>query len=92
MLRNIGRGFRGTERRIAVAFEATVIEADGCEVPVSILDVSGSGFRISASAEFSAGDEVRLRLGRTAPVRAAICWTCGPEAGGIFLDPPRLLS
>ena len=92
MWRKIGRGFRGKERRIAVAIDATVIESDGCEVPVSVLDVSGSGFRLSANAEFSVGDEVELRVGLTNPVRAAICWTRGLEAGGIFLEPAAQLS
>ncbi len=86
------RGFRGIERRITVAFEATVIEADGCEVPVSILDISGSGFRISTNAQFSSGDEVSLRLGRTETVRASICWAHGGQAGGVFIEPAPSLN
>jgi hypothetical protein len=75
-----------------VSFEATVIEADGCEVPVSILDISGSGFRISTNAEFTSGDEVTLRLGRSEKVRASICWVRGGEAGGIFIEPVPALN
>jgi hypothetical protein len=86
------RGFRGDERRISVSLEATVIEADGCEVPVSILDISGSGFRISTNAEFTCGDEVTLRLGRNENVRASICWVRGGEAGGIFTEPVPVLD
>ena len=86
------KGFRGLERRIAVSFEATVVEADGCEIPVSILDISGSGFRISTNAEFASGDEVSLRLGRSEAVRASICWAHGGEAGGIFIEPPPVLN
>ena len=86
------RGFRGIERRISVSFEATVVEADGCEVPVSILDISGSGFRISTNAEFNSGDEVTLRLGRRDIVRASICWVRCGEAGGVFIDPVPALN
>lgn len=80
--------FRGREPRIAVSFEATLIESDGCIIPISVLDVSSSGFRISSSAELVVGEEVQLKLPRSGPLRATICWTRGEQAGGIFLDAP----
>lgn len=86
-LDKISGGYRGRERRVAVAFEAALIEPDGCAVPVTVLDVSSSGFRITCNAELIVGEEVHLQLPRSAPVRATICWTRGDEAGGIFLDP-----
>ncbi|MFL6734826.1 MAG: PilZ domain-containing protein [Sphingomicrobium sp.] len=87
MLRKFTKGFRGRERRIEVAFDAKLIEADGCEVDVTLLDVSSSGFRVKTNAVLDVGAEVQLVLERSDPLRAVICWARGNEAGGIFLDP-----
>lgn len=90
MLSNFRAGLRGRERRITVSFDATLIEPDGCRVPVVVLDVSSSGFRITSNSELVVGEEVHLHLPRSEPVRAEICWARGQEAGGIFLDAPSL--
>ncbi|MEO5773100.1 MAG: PilZ domain-containing protein [Sphingomicrobium sp.] len=90
MRRKIGAGLRGRELRISVAFEATLVEPDGCPVPVQVLDVSSSGFRITCNAELVVDEEVELHLPRASPVRATVCWTRGSEAGGIFLDPAKV--
>lgn len=82
---------RDREHRVSVSFDATLIEPDGCVVPVTVLDVSGSGFRISSHSELVVGEEVRLHLPPSEPVRANICWTRGSEAGGIFLEAPPIL-
>ena len=87
-----GKGYLGRERRVAVSLWATLIEADGCSVEVEVLDVSSSGFRIASSAELEVGDEVQLKLARSAPLRAEIMWTRGRECGGTFLDPVEPLS
>ena len=90
MLDRFRAGLRGRERRITVSFDATLVEQDGCRVPVVVLDVSSSGFRITSNAELVVGEEVHLHLPKSEPVRAEICWTRGDEAGGIFLDAPSL--
>lgn len=87
-----GGGYLGRERRVAVSLRATLIEADGCSIDVEVLDVSSSGFRIAANAELVVGEEVQLRIPRSAPLRATICWTRGREAGGTFLDPAEALT
>jgi len=81
------QSYLGRERRINVQFEAVLEEPDGCQVRVQMLDVSSSGFRIHSSAELVLDEEVTLRIARSVPLRAKICWTRGHEAGGIFLDP-----
>lgn len=81
------QSYLGRERRITVQFEAVLEEADGCQVLVQMLDVSSSGFRVQSSAVLVVDEEVTLRIARSAPLRAKICWTRGKEAGGIFLDP-----
>jgi len=86
------QSYLGRERRITVQFEAVVEESDGCQVRVQMLDVSSSGFRLQSSAMLVVDDEVMLRIARSVPLRAKICWTRGKEAGGIFLDPAESLT
>ncbi|MEO6360179.1 MAG: PilZ domain-containing protein [Sphingomicrobium sp.] len=88
----IGPGYRGPERRVAVAQPATLVEADGCAIDVDMLDVSSSGFRVATNAELVIGENVELRLPRSQPLRAIICWTRGEEAGGTFLDPAQAVA
>lgn len=78
------------EPRVAVRYDAVLIEADGCELQVVITDVSRDGFRLESHAELEVGAEVRIRVGKREPVRALIRWTRGLEAGGVFVDPVAL--
>lgn len=87
-----GPAYRGRERRVAVTLLASLIEADGCVVHVDVLDVSSSGFRVATNAELVIGEQVELRLARSQPLRAVICWTRGEEAGGTFLDPAQAVA
>ena len=83
-------GYKKRSARIAIRREAVLTEADGCEVDVLIVDVSKDGFRLQSPAELTAGDDVLLQVGKSAPVRARIQWTRGDEAGGAFLEPVDL--
>jgi hypothetical protein len=85
-----GDGYIGREPRIAVRYDAVLIEADGCELEVVITDVSRDGFRLESHSLLEAGAEVRIRVGKRPPVRALIRWTRGLEAGGVFVDPVEL--
>jgi hypothetical protein len=78
---------RGRERRVTLNCDAVVTESDGCTLDVTIVDVSSRGFRLRSIAELEVGSDVLLHIERVAPVRCQIRWTCGHEAGGIFLDP-----
>ena len=84
--------YLGRQRRINVRFEGILIEDDGCRIPVEVLDVSSSGFRIEANAELVVEAEVMLQIPCSEPMRAKICWTRGSEAGGVFLDPAQDLK
>lgn len=92
MLDKVGPGYRGRDRRVAVTMPGTLVEADGCAIDVDVLDVSSSGFRVETNAELVIGETVELRMARSQPLRAVICWTRGEEAGGIFLDPAEALK
>jgi len=83
-------GYLSREPRVAVRYDAVLIEADGCELQVVITEVSRDGFRLESHSELEIGAGVQIRVGKRAPVRALIRWTRGLEAGGVFLDPVEL--
>jgi hypothetical protein len=83
-------GYRDRSPRIAINCTAVLTEGDGCELDVVILDVSRAGFRLQSRSELEVGSEVLLSAAKLEPVRALIRWTCGHEAGGVFLDPVAL--
>ena len=83
-------GYAKREPRIAVRCQAILVENDGCSLDVVITDVSRDGFRLESQSELEIGAEVMLLVTKLAPVRALIRWTCGHEAGGVFLEPVAL--
>ena len=78
------------EPRIAVRCEAVLVEGDGCTLDVVITDVSRDGFRLESDSQLEVGSEIMLLVTKLAPVKAMIRWTCGHEAGGVFLEPVAL--
>ena len=80
----------GRERRFALNCDAVLTESDGCTVDVLILDISKHGFRLRSVAELEVGSDVLLQMEKAAAVRGQIRWSCGHEAGGVFLDPIAL--
>jgi hypothetical protein len=71
--------------RIDIRKPAIVINSDGIESQVTILDVSGSGFRLHVLEDLRIGEFVTLRVDQT-DVPAQIRWVLGDEAGGAFLE------
>lgn len=78
------------ERRVLLNRNAILTEGDGFTVDVLIVDVSKDGFRLRSVTELELGSSVLLQMENVAPVRCEIRWSCGHEAGGIFLDPITL--
>ena len=72
--------------RVDVRKPAIVVNSDGMEVDVIILDVSGSGFRLQVLEKLYVGELVSLRVDDEL-VPARIKWVLGDEAGGTFLEP-----
>ena len=83
-------GYHDRETRIAVRCDAVLLEQDGCALDVIITDVSRDGFRLESRSELEVGSEILLQVAKLDPVKAVIRWTCGYEAGGIFLEPVAL--
>ena len=70
--------------RVDVRKAATVINSDGEEISATVLDISGSGFRLHVSDTLNIGEFIQLRVD-DALVPAQIRWVLGDEAGGAFL-------
>ena len=83
-------GYRDRGTRIPLHCDGILTEADGCRLNVTIVDVSRDGFRLQSRSELEIGASVMLQVRKSPPVRALIRWTCGEEAGGVFLDPVSL--
>ena len=82
---------RGPRRppRIQTAIEATLIDENGGELPVEVLDLSSGGFRLRANWTLVDGAKVCLKV-RHDEYPAEIIWVEGREAGGRFLEPVKI--
>jgi len=92
----LGERFRGTSMarvpglnkrapRIDLRRPAVLINSDGVELDVTILDVSNGGFRLEVLESVHIGEMVTLRVERDEQYPAQIRWVLGSEAGGVFL-------
>jgi hypothetical protein len=70
--------------RIDLRRPAALINSDGVESEVVILDVSRGGFRLEVSEDLRVGERVTLRAEHDR-FPAEIRWALGKEAGGVFL-------
>jgi hypothetical protein len=75
------------ERAPRIQFDraGVLIDSAGGEHPVTVLDLSSSGFKLSLAHPVHAGDLVTLRVDRSGAVQAEIRWAAAGEAGGVFL-------
>lgn len=74
-------------RRIRVEAEALLIDSDGAQTPVSVIDLSADGCRVRSDTMLLIGERVRLRVGRVADYPAQVRWTRENEAGLAFTGP-----
>jgi hypothetical protein len=73
-------------RRIDLRQEAILVNSDGENIGITILDLSSGGFRMELSELLREGEEVTLRdRGRDMP--AKVKWVLGDQAGAVFLQP-----
>lgn len=78
-------GFSKRAPRIDLRRPAVMIDSDGRESDVTILDVSSGGFRLEVSEAPRIGEFVILRVEHGEELPAQIRWALGSEAGGVFL-------
>lgn len=72
--------------RVDLRRPAVLIDSDGREQNVTILDVSSGGFRLEVTEAPRIGEFVTLRVERRQEFASQIRWALGNEAGGVFLD------
>lgn len=81
------RDFNKRAPRIDVRQSAVLVNSDGVETGVVILDVSSGGFRLKVDELPRIGELVTLRTHKSDDFAAQIRWALGDEAGGVFLGP-----
>lgn len=69
-----------------------LVLSDGSEQAVRITDVSSGGFRLHSADTLPIGEHVFLRVPRYGDFPAQIRWALGSDAGGVFLEPVKLLT
>lgn len=72
--------------RVQTSIQAVLVDSDGGELPVEVLDLSSGGFRLHAGESLVPGEKVRLRVPRYGDFPATIQWVRGLEAGGLFQE------
>ena len=73
--------------RVQTAFTAVLVDSDGGELEVEVIDLSSGGFRLRAGEPLVVGEKIRLRVPRHGDFPAQIQWVEGNDAGGRFLQP-----
>lgn len=76
--------------RVATRQPAVMLDSEGCETRVVVLNISKGGFRLAADEPLLIGEHVRLRLSRYGDFAAQIRWAFGNEGGGVFLEPVNI--
>ena len=76
--------------RVQTSISAVLVDSDGGELPVEVLDISSGGFRLHSDEVLVVGEQVRLRVARYGDFPAQIQWVKSHEAGGRFLEPVTL--
>ena len=72
--------------RVRTLIPAVLVDSDGGELGVEVLDLSSGGFRLRAPEPLQVGEQIRLRVPRYGDFPAQIQWVEGHEAGGRFLE------
>ena len=79
------QGFIKRAPRIDLRRPAVLIDSQGVETVVTIIDVSSGGFKVQAEGLLRIGDIVILRVDGSDDIQAQIRWAIDGQAGGVFL-------
>ena len=79
------QGFNKRAPRVDLRRPAILVDSEGYERGVTILDISSGGFRLEVSETPKIGEFVTIRVERGEGFAAQIRWALGNEAGGVFL-------
>ncbi|MFL6764476.1 MAG: PilZ domain-containing protein [Sphingomicrobium sp.] len=75
--------------RVEAEFPVRVHTQAG-DIDAQIVNLSSDGFRLRSENPLQVGWVVTLEAAKQFPVKALICWACGPDAGGVFAEPVAL--
>ena len=87
--RLVAREWRSRTRRIDVGYDVLVCRATG-DIPAKVINVSSHGFRLRSEQPLTEGEEITLDMPSVEPIKAAVRWVAGLDAGGVFLEPAAL--
>jgi hypothetical protein len=80
-----GQELLSRDPRVDAEF-AVRVHCQAGEIEAQILNLSSDGFRLHSENPLQAGWVVTLEAAKHFPVKALICWACGPDAGGVFAE------
>jgi len=78
-------GFIKRAPRIDLRRPAVLIDSQGVETVVTILDVSSGGFKLAADVLPRIGEVFILRVDGSEDIETQIRWAIDGQAGGVFL-------
>jgi hypothetical protein len=78
-------GFIKRAPRIDLRRPAVLVDSEGVETVVTIVDVSSGGFKVATDKLPRIGEVVTLRVDGSEDIEAQIRWAVGEQAGGVFL-------
>jgi hypothetical protein len=73
--------------RVDTRFSTTLIDCDGNNVSVMVIDISREGCRMETDGSLKIGEHVQLKVPKYGTFPAQIRWALGNEAGAVFLEP-----
>lgn len=79
--------FKKRAPRVALGRAAVLVNSQGAESDVVIVNISAGGFRVKMHDPPAVGELVTLRAERGVAFAGQIRWVLGKDAGGVFLNP-----
>lgn len=79
-------------REVSTRIPATLINSAGSEIPVIVVSVSSTNFRLQSAVLLEPGERFILRVDRDRDYPAEIGWSTRGESAGRFLEPVKLVN
>ncbi|MBB3763362.1 PilZ domain-containing protein [Sphingomicrobium lutaoense] len=77
---------------MAVRHTGRLVDSEGVESEVTVIDISSEGCRVQTDGSPMIGEHVRLRVGRMGDYPCQVRWALGNEAGLVFTGPVETLD
>ena len=73
--------------RVDTRLNASLVDSDGNQADVVVIDISKEGCRLETEGMLKIGEKVQLRVPKYGNFPAQIRWAIGNQAGAVFLEP-----